>query len=111
MAVRYHRKVKTNSKGNLNISKSGISHSQKVGKFTFNSRGTVSYNSSIKGLSFRMNILVGLLFIMFYWLVKLGIFMIVKLPYILIKFISKQLVVFVKLILKKSKKKGAIIDI
>ena len=70
MAVRYQRKVKTGKDQHINVSKSGVSISQRVGRFTYNSRGTVSYNSSIKGLSFRMNIGVALMFIPTYWLIK-----------------------------------------
>jgi len=54
MATRFQRQVKANKGGRINVSKSGVSHSQKFQRFTFNSRGTVSYNSSVKGLSFRM---------------------------------------------------------
>jgi hypothetical protein len=91
MSTRYQRKVKTNQDGHINVSKSGISQSQKVGKFTFNSKGTVSYNSSIKGLSFRMNILMGLAFIPVYYMVKATIFLFIKLPFRILMFIPRKL--------------------
>ena len=104
MAVRYHRKVKSNEGGHINISKSGLSHSQKIGKFTFNSRGTMSYNSSIKGLSFRCNVLFGVVgFIPFYYLTKATIFVFFKLPFRLIAFLIKQPINLVKFLLKKKK--------
>ena len=103
MSVRYQRKIKTNDGGHVNVSKSGLSHSQKAGKFTFNSRGTVSFNSSVKGLSFRMNILTALCFIPAYYFVKFGLFITLKLPFRIIKFTFEQLVLLIKFIIKKVK--------
>tara|TARA_X000000950_G_scaffold284273_2_gene387030 strand:- start:1064 stop:1366 length:303 start_codon:yes stop_codon:yes gene_type:complete len=80
MAVRFQRKVKAGKNRHVNVSKSGLSVSQKAGRFTFNSRGTVSYNSSVKGLSFRMNIGVALLFIPTYWMFK-ALWFFVTLPF------------------------------
>jgi hypothetical protein len=83
MSTRFHRRIKTNSGGHLNFSKSGVSHSQKVGVYTFNSRGTVSYNSSIKGLSFRMKTPVWFLFAPLRLFAKAVLWMI-KLPFALL---------------------------
>jgi len=81
MSIRYHRKVKTNTGGHINISKSGISHSQKVGKFTFNSRGMMSFNSSVKGLSLRFPTIFGVfVFIPLYYGFKGVLFLFIKLP-------------------------------
>ncbi len=103
MSVRFHRKKKINKGGHINISKSGLSHSQKVGKFTFNSRGSISYNSSIKGLSFRTNIISGIIFILFYWITKLFIYVILKLPYRIIVFLMKQPIYLIKYLINKNK--------
>lgn len=88
MSVRYHRKVKSNKNGHLNVSKSGVSYSQKAGRFTFNSKGTVSYNSKLTGLSLRMKMLVFiLLFIPVYFFAKLCLVWPWVLVYKLLKFI------------------------
>lgn len=108
MSIRYHRKKKTNEGGHINISKSGISHSQKVGKFTFNSRGTMSYNSSIKGLSFRTNIIGGLIFIPLYWITKFFIYVGFKLPYRIIVFLIKQPINLIKYLINRKKDKSQI---
>lgn len=89
--IRYQRKIKANKNGHINVSKSGLSHSQKIDKFTFNSNGTVSYNSSIKGLSFRMNTFIGLCVMPIYYLIKLSIFVLIKLPIKLIVLLAKKL--------------------
>ena len=68
---RFQRRLTTNNGWTLNVSKTGLSQSQRVGKFTFNSRGIITFNSSIKGLSFRMPTMVGLIFIPVYWVSKL----------------------------------------
>ena len=70
MATRFQRQVKTNKGGRINVSKSGLSQSQKAGAFTFNSRGTVSYNSSVKGLSFRMPMVAFFAFAPIYYTLK-----------------------------------------
>ena len=100
MSVRYQRKVKVGKDSHINVSKSGLSVSQKAGRFTFNSRGTVSYNSSTKGLSFRMNIGVALMFIPTYWLAK-GTWFMIKLPFKITWFILKQSFKLVKMLIKK----------
>ena len=56
MGVRFHRKIKLGKGMNLNISKSGISTSTKIGKTTFNSRGKITYNTPVKGLSLQTNL-------------------------------------------------------
>lgn len=101
MSTIYNRKVKTTKGGTLNISKSGLSHSQKVGKFTFNSNGRVSYNSSIKGLSFKMNIFMALIFIPTYWHMRFLFFITIKLPFILVKFTFNQVIKLIKRIATK----------
>jgi len=53
MATRFHRQVKTGDKSRINVSKSGMSYSVKEGRWTINTKGFLTYNSSIKGLSFR----------------------------------------------------------
>ena len=50
MSIRFHRKIGWKN-AYLNISKSGISSSFKIGDLTFNSRGRITYNTPIKGLS------------------------------------------------------------
>lgn len=89
MAVRFHRKKKVAKDTHLNISKSGLSVSKKAGRFTFNSRGTVSYNSSVKGLSFRMPTIPAVLFfIPSYYIIK-GSWWLFKLPFRATWFILK----------------------
>lgn len=56
MGVRFHRKIKLGKGINLNISKSGISTSTKIGKTTLNSRGKITYNTPVKGLSLQANL-------------------------------------------------------
>jgi hypothetical protein len=53
MAFRYQKRIKTGKNSWLNISKSGVSGSAKVGPVTFNSRGrkTIRFGN---GLSYRM---------------------------------------------------------
>ena len=53
MATRYQRRIKTGENSRINVSKSGLSYSVKEGRWTINSRGYLTYNSGIKGLSFR----------------------------------------------------------
>lgn len=71
MATRYQRRVKTGEKSRINISKSGLSHSVKEGRWTINSRGYLSYNSGIKGLSFRTK---NPLAVIIYYLIKIAWF-------------------------------------
>jgi hypothetical protein len=112
MATRYHRRLKTSEKGHINVSKGGLSYSQKLGKFTMNSGGTVSFNSSVKGLSFRMSFVQALVFVPAYYLSKPFLSLIrlifrlikyiVKLPFRFINFIIKQLFIFAKFCVKKA---------
>lgn len=52
--MRYHRRISLGKHIKLNISKSGISTSIKIGGLTINpQRNTYSYNTPIKGLSVR----------------------------------------------------------
>jgi hypothetical protein len=53
MAFRYQKRVRTGKNSWLNISKSGVSGSAKVGPMTFNSRGRKSIRLG-NGLSYRM---------------------------------------------------------
>lgn len=53
MGFRYQKRVRTGKNSWLNISKSGVSGSAKVGPMTFNSRGRGSIRLG-NGLSYRM---------------------------------------------------------
>lgn len=53
MGFRYQKRVRTGKRSWLNISKSGVSGSAKVGPMTFNSRGRGSIRLG-NGLSYRM---------------------------------------------------------
>ena len=53
MAFRYQKRIKTGKNSWLNISKSGVSGSAKVGPVTFNSRGRKTIRLG-NGLSYRM---------------------------------------------------------
>ena len=53
MAFRYQKRIKTGKNSWLNLSKSGVSGSAKVGPVTFNSRGRKSVRLG-NGLSYRM---------------------------------------------------------
>ncbi len=52
MGFRYQKRVRTGKNSWLNISKSGVSGSGRVGRFTFNSRGRGSVRLG-NGLSYR----------------------------------------------------------
>ena len=52
--MRYYRRISLGKHIKLNVSKSGISTSIKIGGLTINpQRNRVTYNTPIKGLSFR----------------------------------------------------------
>jgi Protein of unknown function (DUF4236) len=53
MAFRYQKRIKTGKNSWLNLSKSGVSGSAKVGPVTFNSRGRKTIRLG-NGLSYRM---------------------------------------------------------
>ena len=52
MGIQYRRRVRTGKNSWLNISKSGVSESVRVGRTTFNTRGSVWVRLA-KGLSYR----------------------------------------------------------
>lgn len=52
MGISYRKRIKIGDGTFVNISKSGISISQKVGKTTVNSRGTMTVNLG-NGLTYR----------------------------------------------------------
>ena len=52
MGISYRKRIKIGDDTFLNISKSGISVSQKVGKATINSRGTTTVNLG-NGITYR----------------------------------------------------------
>ena len=71
MATRYQRRIKTGENSRINVSKSGLSYSVKEGRWTINSRGYLTYNSGIKGLSLRTK---NPLAIIIYYLTKMSWF-------------------------------------
>ncbi len=52
MGISYQKRIKVGDGTFLNISKSGVSISQKVGKITINSKGTTTVNLG-KGVTYR----------------------------------------------------------
>ena len=52
MGISYRKRIKIGDGTFLNISKSGVSVSQKVGKTTINSRGTATVNLG-NGITYR----------------------------------------------------------
>lgn len=52
MGISYRKRIKVGDGTFLNISKSGVSISQKVGKTTINSRGTITINLG-NGITYR----------------------------------------------------------
>lgn len=52
MGLNYRRRISTGKGTTLNVSKSGVSESKKIGRVTLNSRGGGSIRLG-KGLSFR----------------------------------------------------------
>ena len=52
MGISYRKRIKIGDGTFLNVSKSGISVSQKVGKITINSRGTTTINLG-NGVTYR----------------------------------------------------------
>ncbi len=52
MGISYRKRIKVGDGTFLNISKSGVSISQKVGKTTINSRGTITVNLG-NGITYR----------------------------------------------------------
>ena len=52
MAISYRKRIKIGDGTFLNVSKSGISVSKKLGRVTINSRGTTSINLG-NGLTYR----------------------------------------------------------
>jgi hypothetical protein len=55
MAFSYRRRVRTGKSSWLNVSKSGVSQSKRVGRVTVNSRGQGRVRLA-KGLSFRFKL-------------------------------------------------------
>ena len=49
--MRYQRRISVNDNIKINVSKSGISPSVKVGNITVNPKRGITYNTPIKGLS------------------------------------------------------------
>lgn len=56
MGFRFSRRIKIAPGLSLNLSKSGISTSARLGPLTLNSRGTASVRTGIPGLSYRENL-------------------------------------------------------
>lgn len=57
MGLRIHKRVKLGKATSMNVSKSGLSFTQKFGKFvTINSRGYVTFSIPKSGISYRLNI-------------------------------------------------------
>lgn len=52
MGINYRKRIKIGDGTFLNISKSGVSVSQKIGKITINSRGTTTVNLG-NGITYR----------------------------------------------------------
>lgn len=52
MGINYRKRMKIGDGTFLNISKSGVSVSQKIGKITINSRGTTTVNLG-NGITYR----------------------------------------------------------
>ena len=52
MGIQYRRRVRTGRNSWLNVSRSGVSESVRVGRATFNTRGSVFVRLA-KGLSYR----------------------------------------------------------
>lgn len=57
MGLRFQKRVKLGKSTSMNVSKSGISFTQKLGKFvTLNSRGIVTLSIPKTGISYRINL-------------------------------------------------------
>ncbi len=57
MGLRIHKRVKLGKTTSMNVSKSGVSFTQKLGKFvTINSRGYVTFSIPKSGVSYRLNV-------------------------------------------------------
>ena len=57
MGLRIHKRFKLGKKTLVNVSKSGVSLTQKFGKFvTINSRGYVTFSIPKTGISYRLNV-------------------------------------------------------
>lgn len=57
MGLRFQKRVKLGKTTSMNVSKSGISFTQKLGKFiTVNSRGIITLSLPSTGLSYQINI-------------------------------------------------------
>lgn len=57
MGLRFQKRVKLSKSTSMNVSKSGVSFTQKLGKFlTINSRGRVTFSLPKTGLSYQINL-------------------------------------------------------
>lgn len=57
MGLRFRKRVKLGKTTSMNVSKSGLSFTQKLGKFvTINSRGYVTFSIPKSGISYRLNV-------------------------------------------------------
>ncbi len=57
MGLRFQKRVKLGKTTSMNVSKSGLSFTQKLGKFvTINSRGYVTFSIPKTGISYRLNV-------------------------------------------------------
>ena len=57
MGLRFQKRVKLGKTTSMNVSKSGLSFSQKLGKFvTINSRGYMTFSIPGTGISYRFNV-------------------------------------------------------
>ncbi len=57
MSLRFQKRVKLGKTTSMNVSKRGVSFSQKLGKFvTMNSRGYVIFSIPKTGISYRLNV-------------------------------------------------------
>lgn len=57
MSLRFQKRVKLGKSTSMNVSKRGVSFSQKLGKFvTMNSRGSVTISLPNTGLSYHINL-------------------------------------------------------
>ena len=57
MGLRFQKRVKLSKTTSMNVSKRGISFTQKLGKFiTVNSRGIITLSLPSTGLSYQINI-------------------------------------------------------
>lgn len=57
MGLRFQKRVKLGKSTSMNVSKSGVSFTQRLNKFvTVNSRGIITFSLPSTGLSYRVNI-------------------------------------------------------